>query len=266
MITGAAGGIGAEVARQVVSRGAQAALLDVRADALQSLASELAPNATAWVVDTTDLARMEHVAGEVLDTLGALDVVVANAGVQSTASVVQVDPSDFDRVINVNLLGSWRTARATLTPLARSNGYLLFVSSLSAVMYGPLQASYNASKAGINALATSMRLEVEGAGVSVGIALLSYTATDTGRAAVEHPSIRQLRGMRIGRPLSVNRTAAALVRGIERRSRRIVVPASSRAFLLAPNALQWALEANARRQRWSTTIAAQDATPDESER
>jgi hypothetical protein len=98
-----------------------------------------------------------------------------------------------------------------------------------------------------------LRLEVQGLGVDIGVAHNIYTATQTGREAVEHPLIRGLPGLPKMKPQPVGKTAVMLVRGIELRSRTIVVPAA-RLALLTPDLFQLAVERMARRHRWANAI------------
>jgi short-subunit dehydrogenase len=150
-------------------------------------------------------------------------------------------------------MGSWRTVRAVLPHVIAAQGYILFVSSLAGVVQAPLHASYNASKAGLQAFANTLRLEVQGLGVDIGVAQLIYTATEAGRGAVEHPLMRGLSGLRAMKPEPVEKTASMLVRGIEHRSRTIVTPAA-RLALLAPEVFQLSLESLARRRGWAAAI------------
>jgi hypothetical protein len=108
----------------------------------------------------------------------------------------------------------------------------------------------------LQALANTLRLEVEGLGVDIGTAHLIYTATQTGRGAVEHPLMRALPGLPAMKPQPVEETAALLVRGIERRSRTIATPAA-RLALLVPEVFQLAVEGLARRRGWATAIREQ---------
>ena len=163
----------------------------------------------------------------------------------------------FERVINVNLLGSWHTVRAALPHVIASQGYILFISSIAGTTQGPLNAAYNASKAGLQAFANSLRLEVQGLGVDVGVAHILYIATETGRGAVEHPLIRGLAGLQKMKPEPVEKTAAMLVRGIERRSRTVCKPVARLAFL-APAVSQLVVEHLARRHGWAAIIRAQE--------
>lgn len=79
---------------------------------------------------------------------------MANAGVASAGDVRHVDPETFERVIEVNLLGVWRTVRAALPHVVDRRGYVLVVASLAAALHGPGLAPYAASKAGAEAFAT----------------------------------------------------------------------------------------------------------------
>jgi NAD(P)-dependent dehydrogenase (short-subunit alcohol dehydrogenase family) len=257
LITGAASGIGAATARLLAARQAHLSLLDVRGDALQKLALDLGGAALCHEVDITQREELEAAVAATLDRFGRLDVVLANAGVVTVGSVERGDPLAFERVIMVNLMGAWQTVRAALPHVIAAQGYLLCVSSLAGTVQGPLHAAYNSSKAGLQAFANTLRLEVQGLGVDVGTAHLLYTATETARGVVEHPLMRGLPGLRMMKPQPVEETAALLVRGIERRSRTIATPAT-RLALLVPDVFQLALEGLARRHGWAATIREQE--------
>jgi NAD(P)-dependent dehydrogenase (short-subunit alcohol dehydrogenase family) len=133
-----------------------------------------------------------------------VDIVVANAGIAIGGPTADADPEAFNRVIEVNLLGSIATARAFLPALTRSRGYLLQIASLAAMAPAPLMAAYCASKSGVEAFAHSLRAEVAHQGVGVGVAYLTWTDTDMVRAADEDPVLKD---MRASLPWPSNRTA-----------------------------------------------------------
>src|SRR2546426_5606267 len=257
LITGAAGGIGSATARLLAARQTHLSLVDVRDDALHQLARDLGGGAMCQEVDITQRAALDAAVAATLDRFGQLDVVLVNAGVVTVGSVERGDPQAFERVITVNLLGAWRTVRAVLPHVIATQGYIVFVSSIAGTVQGPLHAAYNSSKAGLQAFANTLRLEVQGLGVDIGTAHLVYTATETARGAVEHPLMRGLPGLRMMKPQPVEETAALLVRGIERRSRTIATPAT-RLALLVPDVFQLALEGLARRHGWAVTIREQE--------
>jgi NAD(P)-dependent dehydrogenase (short-subunit alcohol dehydrogenase family) len=253
LITGAAQGIGAAMARLLAMRHVRLSLVDIQGPALQQLGHDLGETMLYQQADITESDAMEEAVAATVERFGHLDVAVVNAAIVTVGSVERGDPEAFERVVSVNLLGSWRTVRATLPHIIEARGYILFVSSLSGTIQGPLHAAYNSSKAGLQAFANTLRLEVQGLGVDIGVVHNIYTATQTGREAVEHPLIRGLPGLPKMKPQPVEKTAAMLVRGMERRSRTIVVPAA-RLALLAPDVFQLAVERMARRHRWSFVI------------
>jgi NADP-dependent 3-hydroxy acid dehydrogenase YdfG len=256
LITGAAGGIGAATAKLLATQRTRLSLLDVRYDDLRQVAGELDGEVLCHAVDITEQETLDAAVAATLERFGRIDVALINAGVVTVGSIERGDPQAFERVITVNLLGTWHTARAVLPYVIAAQGYILFVSSIAGTVQGPLHAAYNASKAGIQAFANTLRLEVQGLGVDVGIAHIIYTATETGRGAVEHPLIRGLPGLVIGKPQPVKKTAALLVRGMKHRSRTVATPAA-RLALVVPAVSRLAVEGLARRKEWAAVIRGQ---------
>ena len=160
-ITGGARGIGAEVARRLHDKGAKLVLTDLDEAALEALAAELGDERVLTVVaDVRDLSAMQAAADQAVERFGGIDVVVANAGIASYGSVLQVDPEAFKRVLDINVLGVFHTVRATLPAVIDRRGYVLIVSSLAAFAAAPGLAPYDVSKAGVEHLANALRLEV----------------------------------------------------------------------------------------------------------
>ena len=223
VVTGAARGLGATLARQLDARGARLALLGLEPAELDSVAAGCR-DARAWHVNVTDSAALTAVAGEVAAHFGGVDVVVANAGIAQGGPLRLADPDSYDRVIEVNLIGSVRTARAFLPHLTASRGYFLQVASLAAIMPMPFMGAYCASKSGVEAFAHSLRPELAVHGVGVGVAYLSWTDTDMVRGADATPGLGDMRAQLpwvFGRTYPVEPAVAAMVRGIERRSKQV---------------------------------------------
>lgn len=225
LITGAARGIGAEVARQLAARGARLALVGLEKAQLEEVARQT--GGKAWEADVTDWDVLERVMNEAAEHFGGIDVVVANAGIAATGFVRSMDPKAFERVIEVNLLGVWRTVRTALPHLIHSRGYCLVVSSLAAIVHIPGNAAYSAAKAGCEAFADSLRAEVRHLGVDVGTAYFSWISTDMVDSADEHPVFGKLRkGMPgvAGKKYPVRDVGRAVVRGIGKRAKAVHVP------------------------------------------
>ncbi|GDY32104.1 SDR family oxidoreductase [Gandjariella thermophila] len=227
LITGAARGIGAEVAGRLAGRGARLALLGLEGEQLRQTASACGSDAAAWEVDVTDAAALEKAVAEVVERFGGIDVVVANAGIAPTGFVRSMDPAAFDRTIEVNLLGVWRTVRACLPHLIDRRGYCLVVSSLAAIEHAPGMSAYCASKAGCEAFADCLRAEVKHLGVDVGVGYFSWIATDMVAGADQHPVFGRMRAKLpgpAGRTYPVSAVGEAVVSGITRRARSVYVP------------------------------------------
>ncbi|UED88558.1 SDR family oxidoreductase [Streptomyces profundus] len=221
VVTGAARGIGAELANVLSSRGARLALVGLEPDELDRVRAGLPGEAAAWTADVTDADAMRRVAAEVAERFGAVDAVVANAGVASGGPFADADEAVWLRVIEVNLLGSVTTCRAFLPALRAGGGYYLQIASVAALAPSPLMTAYCASKTGVETFAHCLRAEVAPDGVAVGVAYLSWTDTHMVRATDEHEGLREAR-LRL--PWPANRTTpigpavARLAAGVERRA------------------------------------------------
>jgi NAD(P)-dependent dehydrogenase (short-subunit alcohol dehydrogenase family) len=227
VITGAARGIGAGVARDLATKGAKVALVGLEADELAAVAKECGPEAGAWEADVTSWADLERATAEIVSRYGRIDVVLANAGIAATGFTRSIDPAAFERVINVDLLGVWRTVRVTLPHLIESKGYAMLVSSAAAIIHIPGNAAYSAAKAGVEAFANSLRAEVRHLGVDVGVVHPTWIATDMVGNADAHPVFGKLRGSTGGLasktyPLSV--AVDLISAGIAKRARVVHVP------------------------------------------
>jgi NAD(P)-dependent dehydrogenase (short-subunit alcohol dehydrogenase family) len=239
VITGAARGLGEGMARRLSARGARLALLDRDAGPLEDVVAGC-PGSRGWAVDVTNAAALAQVEAEVVDHFGGVDVLVVNAGIGSGGVFRFQDADEFERVIEVNLLGSIRTTRAFLPHLIARKGYLLQIASLAALVPAPMMTAYCASKSGIEAFAHCLRAELREHGVDVGVAYLGFTATDMVRIVDEDPVLSMMRNSMPG-PFAVTRPLAPavgrLVRGIEGRKAHVYSPGWLRALPLLRGAM-----------------------------
>lgn len=230
LITGGARGIGAEVARRLHQQGAKLVLIDLDAEPLHALAAELGgdEHVVAVLADVCDLSSMEAAVAQGVERFGGIDVVMANAGIASYGSVLQVDPATFKRVLDVNLLGVFHTVRAALPHVIERKGYVLVVASLASYTASPGLAAYHASKAGAEYFANSLRLEVAHLGVDVGSAHMCWIDTPLVQdAKADLPAFTKMLNTLPG-PLSNTTSVEAcgkrFVAGIEGRKNRVNVP------------------------------------------
>jgi NAD(P)-dependent dehydrogenase (short-subunit alcohol dehydrogenase family) len=235
LITGAARGIGAASARSLLRRGASVALVGLEPEELEKLAQELGPSAAAFEADVTDPDALESAVEGAVERFGGIDAVMANAGIASVGTVRSTDPEAFERTLEVNLLGVWRTVRACLPQVIERRGYVLVIASTAAALHGAGMAAYSASKAGAEAFADCLRQEVPHLGVDVGVGYFWWIATEMVAGADRHPGVGRARAELpgvLGKTYPVEQAGEAVAEGIESRRRWVVVPPWARLLLV----------------------------------
>jgi NAD(P)-dependent dehydrogenase (short-subunit alcohol dehydrogenase family) len=230
LITGAARGIGAALARKAAARGARVALVGLEPEQLAVVAEELGPQ-HLWVeADVTDAEALKAAVQRTVDAFGGLDIVVANAGIAPLTTVMTSSAHALARTIEVNLIGAMLTAHAALPAVAERKGHVLLISSAAAFTVLPGMSAYCAAKAGLERFGDALRLEVAHRGVTVASAHPTWIDTDMVRDTEEAlPTFtatrKQLPGP-LGAFTSVDACAEALVENLETRRRRVFVPGS----------------------------------------
>ncbi|HKY56952.1 MAG TPA: SDR family oxidoreductase [Aeromicrobium sp.] len=228
LITGAARGIGAGVARGYVAAGGKVALLGLEPDLLKELADELGENAAWWEADVRSGPAVSKAVDAAAAHFGRIDHVLANAGIASYGTVRQIDDASFARVVDININGVYRTLHATIPHLETTKGYALVVASLAS--FAPLAglASYNASKAGAESLALAVKQEVAFLGIDVGVCHPSWIDTDIVRGA--EADLPTFRAIREKLPYPANSTTTleecvdAILDGFAKRKSRVYIP------------------------------------------
>lgn len=240
-VTGAARGIGAETARRASARGANVAVVGLEPEALERVASACGDRGAAFECDVTDRDQVRTAVDGTLERFGGIDAVVVNAGIGNGGLVRYMDPDAFEAVLRVNLIGSYRTIQATLPHVIERRGYVLQIASVAAVVHSPGMAAYSASKAGVEAMADSLRTEVKHLGVDVGAAYFSWIGTDMVTGADENPVGQKWRSQLRG-PLATTyppaQAADAILAGIDERRRIVVTPGWVRPMIAVKTLLQ----------------------------
>lgn len=167
VITGASRGIGAALARRVVSEGIRVALIARTPGPLVALAEELGPLASAHPCDLADAMAVNTAAGAIIAAFGgAPETLVNNAGLFQLATVESMSAEDFSAVIQTNLVAPFLLTRALLPAMReRGAGTIVTVGSIADRHVFPENGAYAASKFGLRALHEAMRLEFRGSGV-----------------------------------------------------------------------------------------------------
>ena len=226
-ITGAARGIGAATAERLHGKGANVALVGLEPERLHELSARLGERAEAFEADVTDFEALQRAVAGTVERFGGIDVAIANAGVAFAGALTTAPIEQVERTLAVNLLGVWRTDRAVAEQLIARRGYLLNISSLSAIVHPPLIGSYATAKSGVDALSDCLRAELAPSGVSVGCAYFGFLDTDMVRAAYAQPSAQVAQSRTPGfirNPAPLVKAIDAIELGVCRRSARIWAP------------------------------------------
>jgi NAD(P)-dependent dehydrogenase (short-subunit alcohol dehydrogenase family) len=227
LITGGARGIGAATARALAARGARPVLADIDTEALASTAAGMSPAPLTVELDVTDLRACEAAVERVLAEHGRLDVVWANAGIGSAGPMHLTDPAAWRRTIDVNLVGAFHTVRAALPAVIDAKGYVAVTASLASFSHGPHMSAYCATKAGVEAMCNSLRVEMAHHGVDVGTIHPTWIDTDLVREGDQSRAFALLRSALrppFKKTYPVEQAVKDIVAGFEQRSRRICIP------------------------------------------
>jgi short-subunit dehydrogenase len=169
LLTGATGGLGQAIARELHARGAPLILSARRAEALDALAGELGARALAGDLSVGEEAR------RLAEQAGEVDILVANAALPAAARLERLSAEEVDRVLDVNLRAPVSLAHALLPGmLDRGRGHLVFISSIAAKSAAPGNPLYHATKFALRGLAAALRVDLHGSGVGVSCVLPGF--------------------------------------------------------------------------------------------
>jgi NAD(P)-dependent dehydrogenase (short-subunit alcohol dehydrogenase family) len=225
LITGAARGIGAALAQRLHERGARVGLAGIEDELLAGVA-ERCGGAPWQRCDVADRDQVDNAVATIAGALGGLDVVVANAGIAAQLPLVGGDPAVMERTLRVNVLGVYYTLRAAGPHISHKRGYALPIASVGAAIHLPLMGAYSASKAAVEAIGNTYRIELRPSGARVGVGYFAEIDTDmTSRGFGTEAASTLMAGFKTLSTVAPLHVAIdALERGIARRSRRVVAP------------------------------------------
>ena len=229
LVTGAARGIGFETARQMHLRGASVAVLDLDAQEAAEAAERIGPRAIGLGGDVTDQSALMNAGSTVVEEFGGLDVAVANAGSaqKQFATVRGISGEEWERVFEVDMLGVWRTVRATLPQIVERQGQMVVVSSVYAFANGFGNSPYAVAKAGVEQLGRALRVELAPHGAGASVAYFGWVDTKLVQDSFNQEDsdrIKELSPEWLLKRITPEEAGAGLVRGIEERAPRIFVP------------------------------------------
>ncbi|WP_240232544.1 SDR family oxidoreductase [Devosia lacusdianchii] len=168
-VTGAASGIGLECARTLHAAGARVVLIDRDAARLDELVAEIGDGAFAVKADLFDRTQVDGLKDSILAVAGGLDIFHANAGSYVGGPVVDGDPDEWERMLNLNINSTFRAVRSVLPHLvAQKSGDVILTSSIAGLVPVVWEPIYTASKFAVQAFVHTLRRQVANDGVRVG--------------------------------------------------------------------------------------------------
>lgn len=212
LVTGASGGIGAEIARSLYAAGAAIGLTGTRVDPLEGLASELGERAHVLPCNLSDAAAVDALPKAAAEAMGSVDILVNNAGITRDQIFMRMTDEEWQSVIDINLTATMRLCKGAIRGMMKARwGRIVNISSIVGATGNPGQANYAASKAGMVGMSKSIAYEVASRGITVNCiapgfieTAMTEKLTDDQKAAI----LAQVPARRMGMPSEI--AAAAL--------------------------------------------------------
>jgi NAD(P)-dependent dehydrogenase (short-subunit alcohol dehydrogenase family) len=188
LITGAGSGIGAAISVAMATAGAQVVAVDIDSDAAERTAKAIGGTAVSFACDVTDRVRCDALAATVRREIGAVSILVNNAGIIRRGEIT--DPNarrDWDATLAVNLDGPYNMVTAFLDQLRETKGAIINISSIQSFVALPNSAAYTTSKGGVRLLTKALAIELSPLGIRVNAIGPGFVATPLNAKARENP-------------------------------------------------------------------------------
>ena len=212
LVTGASGGIGAEIARVLHGAGATVALSGTRTAPLEALAAELGGRAHVLACNLSDPAEVEALPKRATEAMGGIDILVNNAGITRDGLMMRMSDDDWQSVLDVNLTASFRLCRGVLRGMMKARwGRIVNISSVVGAEGNPGQANYAASKAGLVGMSKSLAGEVASRGITVNCLAPGFITTAMTEKLNEEQKAKILASVPAGRMGDPAEIAAAVL-------------------------------------------------------
>lgn len=178
LVTGASGGIGAEIARALHKAGATVALSGTRVGPLEELAAELGGRAHVLACNLSVAEEVEALVKRASEAMGSVDILVNNAGITRDGLAMRMSDDDWQSVIDVNLTSTFRLCRAAIRGMMKARwGRIINISSVVGTTGNAGQVNYAASKAGMVGMSKSLAAEVASRGITVNCVAPGFITT-----------------------------------------------------------------------------------------
>lgn len=212
LVTGASGGIGAEVARVLHGAGATVGLTGSRMEPLDALAADLGERAHVLACDLSDAAAAAGLIKRAGEAMGAVDILVNNAGITRDGLMMRMGDADWLAVIEVNLNATFRLSRDALRGMMKARwGRIINITSIVAQSGNPGQANYAAAKAGVAGMSKALAQEVASRGITVNCVAPGLVTTAMTDKLTEDQKARLMLGVPAGRMGTPHEIAAGVL-------------------------------------------------------
>jgi 3-oxoacyl-[acyl-carrier protein] reductase len=211
LITGASGGIGSAIAKNLSQQGAHVVLHGTRAGRLEELASEIGSNVSVVTANLSDRESVGGLVAEAAKATGAIDILVNNAGITRDNLFMRMKDEEWDDVLEVNLTSSMLLCRSAIRAMMKARwGRIISISSIVGVTGNPGQTNYAASKAGMIGFSKSLAAEVASRGITVNIVAPGFIETPMTDELTDEQKQKLLANVPAGRLGSSQEVAAAV--------------------------------------------------------
>jgi 3-oxoacyl-[acyl-carrier protein] reductase len=211
LITGASGGIGSAIAKNLSQQGAHVILHGTRAGRLEELASEIGTNVSVVTANLSDREAVGGLVSEAAKATGAIDILVNNAGITRDNLFMRMKDEEWDDVLEVNLTSSMLLCRSAIRAMMKARwGRIISISSIVGVTGNPGQTNYAASKAGMIGFSKSLAAEVVSRGITVNVVAPGFIETPMTDELTDEQKQKLLGNVPAGRLGSSQEVAAAV--------------------------------------------------------
>ncbi len=214
LVTGGSRGIGFAVAKRLIADGAKVALVSTKQEGAVAAASQLGENAKGYACDVSSYDDVQALVAAVLAEFGKIDILVNNAGITRDDLLMRMSEEEWDRVLAVNLKGSFNTCKAVMRPMMKARfGRIINISSVVGLCGNPGQTNYAAAKAGLIGFTKSLAREIASRNITVNAVAPGLVETDMSGALPEEARnafIQQVPLARAGKPEDIAGAVAFL--------------------------------------------------------
>ena len=212
LVTGASGGIGAEIAKALHGAGATVGLSGTRVEPLEALAAELGDRVYVLPCNLSDREAVDALPKRAVEAMGSVDILINNAGITRDQIFMRMSDDEWDSVLEVNLTSTMRLCKGVIRGMMKARwGRIVNISSIVGATGNPGQANYAASKAGMVGMSKSIAYEVASRGITVNCIAPGFIATamtDKLSGDQKEAINKQIPAARMGTPAEI--AAAAL--------------------------------------------------------